>query len=129
MGEAQEEKLVLTDEDKQNMRIFLEKIFDQNPAIVDQWKMNERVFEIIKDIVVEGGACSDHMELVPQPGDLIGGRGGVKYVKKVLQAIAKRVAKDRVKDTVRGEKKIHFTCKRFLARNYATALRMAGMGL
>lgn len=115
----------LTQADKDHMRMFLKQIYARNPSMVDQWQMSDGVFEIVSEMVVEVVDCSDAMDFVPRPRDLIGGRGGARYVKKVLEGIAKRAEKNQMKPN-RG---IYISCRNFLAANYISELRMAGGGL
>ena len=115
----------LTDTDKANMRTFLKQIYARNPDVVDRWRMNERVFDIVSDMIVEVVDCSDHMDLVPRPTDLVGARGGIRYVKQVLQRIAKRVQRNQMSP----DRRMYISCRDFVAANYRSHLELAGAGL
>lgn len=119
------ESIELSMNDQNNMRTFLQLVYSRNPSLVNNWPMNESVFVIVMEMVQEVVSCSNRMDFVPQPGDLIGGRGGVHYTKKVLESIAKRVEENQRKPN----REIYFSCRDFVAANYRTALEMAGSGL
>lgn len=119
------ESIELSTDDKANMRTFLKLVYSRNPRLVDNWSMNEGVFEIVMEMVQEVVSCSNRMDFVPQPGDLLGGRGGVRYTKKVLESIAKRVEENQSKPN----REIYFSCRDFVAANYRSPLEMAGSGL
>lgn len=120
MGEVDE--FVLTAEDKENMRVFLRIVYQENPSVVNNWRMNDRVFEITMDMVEQMTECSNLMDFVPRPTDLAGARGGARYVKAILGSIAKRV----VRNQGRLDREIYISCRYSMARNYRSLLEMAG---
>ncbi|MCC5808789.1 MAG: hypothetical protein JJU06_00340 [Ectothiorhodospiraceae bacterium] len=122
---AEVQGIELSADDKANMRTFLRLVYADNPAVVDRWDMNEAVFEIIMEMIEQVLQCSDRMDYVPQPGDLVGGRGGMRYAKKVLKSIAERVEENQGQPS-RG---IYITCRVAVSRNYRTPLELAGTGL
>ena len=93
------------------------------------WEMNDQVFAIVEDMISEGGACQDVMQWVPRPTDFASGRGGARYIKEVLKRIAMRVIEDRAMDALTGSKSSNHFCRRILARNYGSALHMAGTSI
>jgi hypothetical protein len=117
--------VTLTEEDKKNMRAFLKDLYHQNPSIVDEWDMNPKVFDIVREMIAAGGICSDDMEWVPKVTDVLGAKG-IKATKEILRAIAKRASTDRFTDFMTGKKSLDFKCKASISRGYRTALEMAG---
>lgn len=119
------EEVKLSDADRAHMRSFLKLIFERNPSMVNRWEMNEAVFDIVAEMVDEVVQCSDTMDLVPRPSDLVIQRGTKHYVREVLRRIAKRVARNQTAP----RRRIYISCRNFLAANYRPALDIAGAGL
>ncbi|MCC5810412.1 MAG: hypothetical protein JJU06_08560 [Ectothiorhodospiraceae bacterium] len=47
----------LSTDDKANMRTFLKLVYSRNPGLVDNWSMNENVFDIVMEMVQEVVSC------------------------------------------------------------------------
>lgn len=118
----------LTQDDRERMRVFLKVLYPSNPSIIDSWEMNEAVFFIIQDIFQRGIFCSEAIDLVPRPEDLIGVKG-IRTAKEVLRSIAVRIAKERARNKLGGETRIKFICQNSLGWAYRRRLDVAGSGL
>lgn len=102
--------------DRENLKEFMVELYGPQAR---SWSMNEKVFNIIYNMLTETSGCSDLMDLVPRPHAL--GKAPLKYITKEIRSSVTRKLKDR---------KQHYTsCIKFVAANYRSQIQMAAMGV
>lgn len=102
--------------DRDNLSEFIVELYGPQART---WTVNEKVFEIIYDMLSESSGCSDLMDIVPRPHAL--GKAPIKYITKEVRSSIIREIKDR---------KRHYTvCIKYVAANYRSKIQMSAMGI
>jgi hypothetical protein len=105
----------LTESEKIDLRNILEKIFGFQDT--SRWDMNERVLEVVSEMIKEAQQCSNAMNYVPRPSYVID-KG---YLKRQLRDIARRATN--------GEREFYDICVKTARYKWKREIELASQGL
>ncbi|MCG7545343.1 MULTISPECIES: hypothetical protein [Pseudoalteromonas] len=105
-----------TDVSNDEVKRIIEGFFGKPYAM--RVNVNDKVIELVWEMVSKSEECSDAMDLVPRPHGIV---AGPKYVAQQLRGIARRLLK--------GDVRIYHICKRAASLQYRTRIDLASRGL
>ena len=102
--------------ERQDLKDFLVELYGNK---ANGWPMNEQIFNLTYELVVESGLCSGMMDLVPRP--MPPGVSAMKYLAKQARGIFLRM--------ISQNKQQYVVCVNQVARNMASRFIEAALGV
>jgi len=102
----------VTESEARDARVILVAFFGQSAA---NWSINDRVIELIGEMLTKNRKCAEAMDLVPRPGFV-----DKNYIKRQLRNLAMRI--------VSGEKSYRI-CELFIAEGWKSKTYLASLGI
>ena len=105
---------VLSDQEKQEIQTIVNYFYKGSLKLHN---INEKVADIVYQMLQYAQSCSVAMNLVPRPAGM---KPGISYVLKEIAKITLRLKKDN---------KIYHSCRDSVALKWRTALTLADLGI
>ncbi|MDH2433361.1 hypothetical protein QCD60_12345 [Pokkaliibacter sp. MBI-7] len=107
---------VISQEDEKHARAVLSAFYGD--SFNSRGRVNERVIELLAEIIEEASQCTKQIDLVPKPVGPVGAKPGISWALKQVAKLGKQLVRT-------PSLKISLICKKHIALVYRTDMELA----